>query len=90
MMHTMKDGKKIALADMGDEHLLNTIRMMQRKAKAGLIVWSGGFLMGDNEPWFDENIMYGEEAYAIMRTSEYEAEAARRGLAVVNELKVTQ
>lgn len=84
MLHTMKDGKQIKLADMGDGHLLNTLAMMYRKAKSGVVVRRGGMSIGDNEPWFNDDIVHGDEAFAEMRTAAYEAEAARRGLKTPN------
>jgi hypothetical protein len=84
MLHTMKDGKQIRLADMGDGHLLNTLAMMYRKAESGVVVRRGGMSIGDNEPWFDEGIVYGDEAFSEMRTAVYEAEAARRKLKTPN------
>ncbi len=81
MFHTTRDGKQIKLSDMSNGHLLNTISMMYRKAADGVVVRYGGMSIGDNESWYyDQDIVYGAEALAEMKTAAYEAEAVRRGL----------
>jgi len=84
VLHTMKDGKQIKLADMSDRHLLNTISMMYRRAEAGVIVQYGGVSSSDEMPFFAEDVLYGDEALAEMNFDKYKAEAARRGLSPHN------
>jgi hypothetical protein len=80
MMHTMKDGKQIALIDMSDKHLLATLAMIDRKAKAGVVIQSGGILFCHDEPWYEQHTAYGAEALDAMNAAEYAKEAVRRGL----------
>jgi hypothetical protein len=80
LWHVMKDGTRINVRDMSDKHLINTIAMMHRRAEVGLLVLCGGVSTCNDEPWFDEVILHGADALKEMKTRQYEAEAARRGL----------
>jgi len=51
--HRMKDGTEIAISDMTDSHLDNTISLIERRAKEGVKLSHGG----GSEPvdfWYDE------------------------------------
>lgn len=80
MMHTTKDGQQIALIDMSDSHLLATIAMVNRKAKTGVVIRSGGVLFCHDEPWYEQHTAYGAEALEAMNAAEYTRESTRRGL----------
>ena len=86
MMHTTKDGKQIALVDMSDKHLLATIAMIDRKAKTGVVIQSGGILFCHDEPWYEQHTAYGAEALDAMNAAEYAKEAARRGLTPITRM----
>ena len=78
--HTTGDGTKIAIKDMSDNHLRNTIRYIRRRAAEGVTVEYGGFGIGDDEPWYDTDEVYGGEAEDLFELKAYIHEAQRRGL----------
>ena len=67
-IHTCKDGRKIPIRDMGDDHLRNTIAYWERRAEEGVCV-----LLGDphGEPWAWEEWYYGEDALALLNYQAY-------------------
>jgi len=83
MNHITKDGRKIALKDLEDSHLQNIIRMIERKAKAGITVQYGGGFGGD-DMWCDEEELSGEKALKHMDYYEYVAELNRRIKSTIN------
>lgn len=84
-MHETKDGTCVAISKMTDSHLLNTIRYFQRKAKDGVVVWCGGSGFSGDEMWFDEGIVYNEEALRHLNIEYYLIEARKRGLGGVKD-----
>jgi hypothetical protein len=66
-LHKMKNGESIALKDMSNKHLINTIKLYQRKAKKGLSVSYGGYC----PMYYDEDVIYGNEALQILDYDEY-------------------
>lgn len=80
-MHTTADHVIMRIADMTDSHLLNTIRLWQRKAKEGLVVMRGGGFDSD-EIWFDEDVFYGDDALEELNYGAYVREAKKRGLEI--------
>ena len=76
-MHITKNGDKIALSKLEDSHLQNIINLLQRKAKEGVKVRYGGGTTAD-DIWYDEDMLYGEEALKKLHYYEYLAEQKRR------------
>ena len=76
-MHTTKNGDQIALSKLEDSHLQNIINFLQRKAKEGVKVRYGGGTTAD-DIWYDEDMLYGEEALKHLHYGEYVAEQKRR------------
>lgn len=76
-MHITKNGDKIALSKLEDSHLQNIINLLQRKAKEGVKVRYGGGTTAD-DIWYDEDMLYGEEALKHLHYGEYVAEQKRR------------
>lgn len=76
-MHVTKNGDQIALSKLGDSHLQNIINLLQRKAKEGITVRSGGGFDA-TEIWYEEDILHGEEALRRLNYYEYLAEQKRR------------
>ncbi len=75
-MHTTKDGTKIKITDMTASHLKNTISHIERKSKSGVLVQYADD--GENGPYYDEYVCFGEEALSKLNYSAYRDELARR------------
>ena len=75
--HKTRNGEFILLSEMTDNHLLNTIKMMQRIAKEGKII-----IYKNNDIWdnYEEEIYDSEEMLNCMRYDLYINEAEKRGL----------
>ena len=77
--HKTRDGKVLAIIEMEDSHLLNTIAYIRRRAKKGFSVISGS---GDSPDSFDfdEEFMEGKDAEEWLHLKWYLEEAAERNL----------
>lgn len=75
--HVTKEGKRISLNKLEDSHLQNIIRLLERKAKEGIVIRSGGGFDA-LEIWYDEETVYGKEALMHLHYEEYVAEQKRR------------
>ena len=76
-IHTTKDGRKLLISEMSDSHLLNTINMIERKSKDGIVVEYGCIC---EEPYYDVTEYFGKKALTIMNYGSYTLEAKKRGL----------
>jgi len=80
-IHTTKSGEEIALEDITDEHLNNIIAYLKHKAQKGILVQhGGGWTFEPDTLWYNEEIVYGDEALEYMHYDEYIAEQERRKL----------
>lgn len=77
-IHVTRDGEKIPLEKLSDEHLSNILKCIENKADEGMIVGVGGLDPFDNEPWFDEEEIEGQEALSYLHYDDYRAEFKRR------------
>jgi hypothetical protein len=75
--HRTREGKRIRLQDMDDQHLANAIRLIESRAKEGIILRCGGGVDFDNF-WYDEEELHGEEALSVMHYDRYVEEQLRR------------
>lgn len=75
--HETADGKLIALKDLTDDHLDNIIAMIERKAKEGIKVFSGG---GHDieEMWAEIEELSGKEVFDHFGYEKYKKEKRRR------------
>lgn len=77
--HTTRDGQRIPISEMGDRHLLNTIALIERKARKGIVVRYGGGSWPDDY-WYDEDHLARESALEYLNHGKYLKEARHRGL----------
>ena len=80
MYHKTKEGKKILISEMDDNHLLNTIALIKRMAKEGITFRSGSINFGYNDCYYDEEILFGKDAKEHLNYKRYKQEAKKRGL----------
>lgn len=76
-LHATKDGKEILISDIDDQHLLNTIALIQRKAEEGIVVRRG------SDTFYDEDHLYGRDARDELNYQAYVNEAIKRGHNVI-------
>ena len=77
MYHTDKNGKKTKISDLETSHLINIIRLIERKAKEGLVVRYGGGTTAE-DIWYDEDHLFGEEVLEHMNFYDYKNELNSR------------
>jgi len=78
-IHKTADGHFILLSKMSDSHLENTMLMIKRHAHSGVKVIRGGG-HDDGDMWYDEDILYGQEALDQLGFKYYQEEYAKRKL----------
>lgn len=77
MIHVTKSGEQIPVNMLTERHLRNIIRSIERKAKDGIKIQEYcGFELGAYGdyavPYYDERIVYGEEAKRHLKMYVYE------------------
>ena len=75
--HKLKDGRIIRIAEMSDEHLLNTIRLLLKKSTSGVTIRQGGGTCAE-DMWYDEVVYYDQEALELLNYQAYVDEAKKR------------
>ena len=78
MYHKTREGEKILIQDMDNNHLINTMKFIERKAAEGLTVRYGGGSHDDF--YYDEDHYIGEDALKYMNFYAYKNEAYKRNL----------
>lgn len=78
LIHRTKDGKEIPLNKLEDQHLINIIAFIKKKAQAGIVINVFGD-EGEYGPYYDEDTIYGEEAEELLNLKEYKKELKIRG-----------
>lgn len=76
-LHRMRDGTHICVKDMTDSHLKATIRLLERKAIEGVVVRSGGGSCAEDF-WYDEELLFGQDALDKLNFQAYIDEFKRR------------
>jgi len=75
--HIDRFGKKTPIKDLTTEHLENIIKLIERRARDGLMMESSGGCSAD-EIWWDEYLIFGEDVKEYMDYDDYMAELKRR------------
>ena len=76
--HITKNGTKIKLSEMTDEHLKNTINLLQKQAEKGITVQTGDSGPSAEDYWYDEQCLKNEEAFEYLDGHKYVKEWNRR------------
>ena len=79
-IHTTRDGARLPISKMTNEHLLNTIRRQLKLAKEGVEVMGGGCGPDPDDMWFVVDTLFDEDALEFMNHAKYLREAKKRGL----------
>ena len=80
-LHKTRAGVGMRLQDMGEGHLLNTIRTIEERAKSGdVCIHVGGGYFDYDSAWCDTYYLDEEEALSHLKYHFYVEEARRRGL----------
>jgi hypothetical protein len=77
MNHVMIDGSTIPISKMSNNHLNNTIKMIERRAEEGIEVMCGGG-HEDGDIWYDTYMIYGAAALSRLGYRRYTRERDQR------------
>ena len=77
-IHYDKNGSEYTLKELFDSHLLNILKLIEKRAEEGIVLQYGG--CDFNDIWYDEECLKGEEALSYMNYDIYLEEAKRRRL----------
>ena len=58
-----KEGNQIKVSEMSNEHLLNAIAYVNRKAKEGMTILHGSAGVDIDDMWYDVEEIKGEEVF---------------------------
>ena len=77
----MRNGKKVKLSDMATSHLVHTIKMIERKAREGVLVRKilPASALDNTDMDYEEYTIYGQEALQCLKYNEYKKELQKRG-----------
>lgn len=75
--HTTKDGKKILIKDLKDNHLHNIIKWIEKKSRDGVLIEE---VIGDLDGfYYDRYFLYGDDVKEELNYGVYVNELKNRG-----------
>lgn len=82
-IHKTKEGIKIPLSELNEDHLKNIIAYIKRKAKIGILFQNGGG-QDSNDIWYNEERLYGKQIKRYLHYKKYKEELKKRNLKTKN------
>ena len=76
-IHVTKDGQEIPINNLENDHLINIINWIKRRAEIGFVI-GGGCPFDPESMWAD--LIQGNEAEEYLNLKIYEKEAKKRNL----------
>ena len=84
-IYTKRNDEEILISNLTDEHLLNTIKFIKRKAKEGMHIYYASYDPDDIRR-YDSETIYGIDVEIYLNLLMYIEEAKKRGLIKLEEL----
>jgi len=72
--HITRDGTEMDISEMSDSHLINTIKLIEKKAKEGVTIEYGSL----DDPYYDRDLVFGHAALMALRYCSYVSELVKR------------
>jgi len=82
MYHITKDKQKIPIEKLETNHLINIIKLIEKKAKEGIKIQNGGGTTAE-DMWYDEYKVYGQKVYALLNYKKYTDELNKRKISKI-------
>lgn len=77
-MHKTKDGLVIPISEMSDQHLINTINYIKKRAVDGVAIMTGSYGCDAEQMDADVDYIYGDKAIKLLGLEHYVAEYNNR------------
>jgi hypothetical protein len=71
IMHYTKDGRVFPISEMSDQHLINTINYIKKKAVDGVAIMSGSYGCESEQMDADIDYVYGNKALKLLGLEHY-------------------
>lgn len=76
--HTTKDGQRIPLSELSTDHLINIIKLIEKKADEGFAVLNGHCGHSAEDTWADQDFYYDDTAKQYFGYDSYVNELNKR------------
>ncbi len=77
-IHTTQTGEEIPLSKITDGHLVHIVAFIERRAKLGITIQTGGGGVDVDDIWFDEETLSYEDSLTHLNYHIYKAELDKR------------
>ncbi len=77
-MHKTKDGRVLPISEMSDQHLINTINYIKKRAVDGVAIMTGSYGSEAEQMNADVDYIYGDKALELLGIEHYVAEYNNR------------